>query len=181
MKIKNVIALSVCSCLVYASTFNALPVKALEEETITINDTSDCNPTGSFRVSSKKLIGYSYGEFRQIASNKSGATSNGQTLSASTAKTYSHSVSGTAQITYKAISASLGFDVTSSRTLTATYSVKLNKGQKAKIYARPMYEIHKVSLQRYHSGTNACNFWAKYGTATVRKFVGYDYKVEVTR
>ncbi len=158
----------------------AMPVYADEpvNDDIIACDVGDCNPTGTFRGTSSTYTGLAYGSFVVLASNVSGASSNGQTLSGTRSYTYSNSVTGAISGSQDAISATVGFSVTASQTLTASYAITLNKNQKGRISVRPIYEVYSVPYQRYWVGTVDCNFWKYAGTATVRRFVGYDYLPE---
>lgn len=139
----------------------------------------DCHPTNSFRATSVNFVKYSYGDFVEVASNTTGAVTNGEELSASITLTYSHSISGTISAAYDTVSAAVGFDVTGSKSLSTAYTLPLEKGKRGAIYARPQYKVHHVKLQRYWSGTLGCNFWKDSGTATVLEFYKYDYKTKI--
>lgn len=165
--------------------FQNLPVLAEETQPVACPyeesnpEAISCTPSNSYRVKSKSKIGNSFGSFFTLSSNLSGASGNGQTLGGRLVKSYQNTVSGTVSASYGVISASLGFNVTQSTSKEATYSITLNKGQKGIIYARPVYDVYQVKLERFYSGTLGCNFWRDAGTATVKRFVGYDYNSKV--
>lgn len=167
------------STLIVTGMINA-PIHASNpKSTPQVCEVIDCNPTNSFRSTGVSKAGISYGSFVEVASNRTGASKNGETLSASKSLTYSNSVSGTVTSAYATISSAVGFNATASSTMTASYSLPLNKGQRGAIYARPKYQIYNVKLQRYWSGTVGCNFWKDAGTATVKQFIGFDYSTKV--
>lgn len=165
--------------------FQSFPVSAEENYPVACPyekskpEAISCTPSNSYRVKSKSKTGTSFGSFFTLASNVSGASGNGQTLSGRIVKSYQNTVSGTVSASYGVISTSLGFNVTQSTSKEATYSITLNKGQKGTIYARPVYDVYQVRLERFYSGTLGCNFWRDAGTATVKRFVRYDYNSKV--
>ncbi len=105
---------------------------------ITFELGDDVVATSAYRVKSKKYVGHTYGSFKTIASNVSGAKTNNEVLSANATISYSNSISGSLSLsTKKSLKATMGFDVTKSSSVSAQYRINLKKGQKCKIKARP--------------------------------------------
>lgn len=77
------------------------------------------------------------------------------------------------------LNSALGFSVSSSYSVTASYSIKLKKGQKGRIKVRPAYDTYTATIDNYYSGTVGCNFWKKYKDVTVKKYSHPDYSDDV--
>ena len=144
---KKLLVLSVFVSMLFC---NLLRVDAVD--TFELGD--DVVATSAYRVKSKKYVGHTYGSFKTIASNVSGAKTNNEVLSANATISYSNSISGSLSLsTKKSLKATMGFDVTKSSSVSAQYRINLKKGQKCKIKARPAYDTYNCKLERLYTGT----------------------------
>lgn len=166
---KKIIALSVLISLLFCNF-----VKVGGVDTYELGD--DVVATSSYRVKSKKYIGDTYGSFKTIASNVSGAKTNNEELSANTTISYSNGLSGNLSLTIKKnLKATMGFDVTKSGSVSAKYAIKLKKGQKCKIKARPTYNTYSCKLERLYTGTGVSIWREVSGTYTAKKYSHVDF------
>ncbi|AEC52353.1 hypothetical protein PNA2_1438 [Pyrococcus sp. NA2] len=100
-----------------------------------------------WKVESVEEIGSTYGEWTTLDETMGYA---GQTYSFTTQVSWSHKVSGSLMVTYKMLSAALGFDVLESGTVQVTISGKFeHDGQKIAFQVRPKYMRHKVVQRKY--------------------------------
>jgi hypothetical protein len=93
-------------------------------------------------------VGNSYGSWTNGVSG-SGAATLTLSKSVSTSNTYSGSLTASK----KSVSAAVGFDITKSRSTTASYSVKVPKGKKYMIQYRRVYKKYKVQQKAYSTST----------------------------
>ncbi|MDU7578638.1 MAG: hypothetical protein E7K43_20820 [Bacillus subtilis] len=83
---------------------------------------------------------------------KNGVTGAGKaTLTLSKTVTVSNSYTGTLTASKGAVSSAVGFNITSSRSTTASYSVSVPKGKKYTIQYRPVYKKYKAVQKKYES------------------------------
>lgn len=142
-------------------------------------DVMDCNATKTYRAVDKKKVGSSYGSWIMMVSNVSGAKRDGETLKGGKTISVSNSVSGAVSASYNAISSSIGANVTKTRSVSTSYSVTLKKGEKAKIYVRPIYTVYSGNTQQWYSGTIGCNFWGPKKAYKAKIYSAVDYKADV--
>lgn len=152
-------------------------IKVNAADTFELGD--DVVATSAYRVKSKKYIGHTYGSFKTIASNVSGAKTNNEVLSANATISYSNSISGSLSLsTKKNLKATMGFDVTKSSSVSAQYRINLKKGQKCKIKARPAYDTYNCKLERLYTGTGI-SFWQEVsGTYTAKNYSHIDFEAK---
>ncbi|BBK24060.1 hypothetical protein Aargi30884_pA0010 (plasmid) [Amedibacterium intestinale] len=146
----------------------------------TAREPIDCNPTNSYRTKNVKKGKVVYGDFKTIVENTTGAKTDGATLGGSKTFTWGNSVNVSISTAAKnSLNSALGFSVSSSYSVTASYSIKLKKGQKGRIKVRPAYDTYTATIDNYYSGTVGCNFWKKYKDVTVKKYSHPDYSDDV--
>lgn len=78
------------------------------------------------------------------------------TLGLSTSYSEAATLSTTASVSSGTVSAAVGFSVTSTYTVTPSYSVNLSAGQSARIYAYPIYKGYTFDIYRlgiYYAGS----------------------------
>lgn len=97
---------------------------------------------GSWRV--KKLSGETtvYGSWRTIASGW-GPGSLSQTIS----ETRSNSYSGTLSASKSAVSAAVGYNISTSKTVSVTYTGDVARGKQGFLQTRPVYKRHTVKQE----------------------------------
>ena len=169
---KKLLVLSVFVSMLFC---NFLRVDAAD--TFELGD--DVVATSAYRVKSKKYVGHTYGSFKTIASNVSGAKTDDEELSANTTISYSNSISGNLSLSIKkTLTATMGFDVTKSSSVSAQYLVKLKKGQKCKIKARPAYDTYNCKLERLYTGTGISIWREVSGTYTAKNYSHVDFEAK---
>lgn len=96
------------------------------------------------------------------------------TLSISRSLTASNSVTGSGGVSYKALSASVGFDVTKSTTSTTSFSVPLKSGEKRQIQVGAVWKRKSFTWTK----TVGCAGTAKTvkGSGTAHSFLRFTYR-----
>ncbi|CAH0134003.1 hypothetical protein [Peribacillus simplex] len=85
---------------------------------------------------------------------KNGTSGSGPaSLTLAKSVTVANTYSGTLSASKKDVSASVGFNITSSKSTTASYTVKVPKGKKYMIQWRPVYKKYKVKQDAYIGST----------------------------
>lgn len=100
-----------------------------------------------WRIASKTQQANTYGSWNDCAHSQ-----NGGTLSCSSSWTRSHSYTGTLKVAKSAVDASVGFNITSSRTITAGTSDKVKA--RTKIQYRYVYNNYKVKQDQVRYNMN---------------------------
>lgn len=101
-----------------------------------------------WKVTSKSVVGYPYGAWRNGPTGRGPAT-----LSFTNSSGYSRSVTNTISGSYTSIStisASLGVSIGVTRTYSVTYSVNVPKGSTYQIRYRPQFKRYKVVETQYY-------------------------------
>lgn len=124
----------------------------------------------TYKITSKKVLGYGYGAYRSGPSGKGPGT---LSINSSTtiSRSYTNTISGDYPIGKKAISHSLGVTIGKSKTYGTSYSISIEKGKRKQIIYRPRYKNIQVKQRLYANGV-ATNIY-KY--ATVKVFNNWDY------
>lgn len=131
-----------------------------------------------WRVTSKSVVGYPYGSWRNGPSGRGPAT-----VSLTNSSTYSRSVTNTISGSYTnkaAIAASLGVTIDKSNTYSVSYSLNVPRGKKYQIRYRPQFKKYKVVQTQYYKIDGKAH---KTGTkiSYVKVFSNWDYSWRAVR
>ncbi|WP_155812751.1 hypothetical protein [Oribacterium sp. oral taxon 078] len=178
---RKITILLVCCLFAMAGSFNVYAnERELARDDRMLNASADIFPvenyTYSWRVISKSVSGYSFGNWRKGPTGRgpgSLSINEGSTLN----RNFTNTISGAYSWGEGNIGLSLGVSIGKSETHGTSYTIQLNKGQIKTILLRPKIKIYRVVTGYYKLPVNAAGRakLIKKETSYVRVFNGWDY------